>query len=217
MSEETKSKDYMGMISWHRTSCGSPQNLFGTEVKTDHPITVRISHAEETRDLCKDWFFPRKEIIEVDLSPIQWAELLTGGNTSGVPCTIRRINGEIMSKPDATEIKEHYNKEINEHFDAFDDAFKKVADVLKTQIDSNKPMTKKSLESLLREVEALRTGTVANVNFVKDSFKEDMERIVTKGKAEFNAYVENRLIEIGTDAIKSGSVQLLEGKSEDHE
>ena len=214
MSEETKSKDYMGMISWHRTSCGSPQDLFGTEVKTDHPITVRICHAEEARDLCRDWFFPRKEIIEVDLSPIQWAELLTSGNTNGVPCTIRRINGEIMSKPDASEIKEHYDKEINEHFDAFDDAFKKVADVLKAQIDTNKPMSRKSLEELLKNVEALRTGTVANVNFVKESFKEDMERIVTKGKAEFNAYVENRLIEIGTDTIKSGSVKLLEEKDE---
>ena len=105
-------------------------------------------------------------------------------------------------------------KEINEHFDAFDDAFKKVADVLKAQIDTNKPMSRKSLEELLKNVEALRTGTVANVNFVKESFKEDMERIVTKGKAEFNAYVENRLIEIGTDTIKSGSVKLLEEKDE---
>ena len=158
MSEETKSKDYMGMISWHRTSCGSPQDLFGTEVKTDHPITVRICHAEETRDLCRDWFFPRKEIIEVDLSPIQWAELLTSGNTNGVPCTIRRINGEIMSKPDASEIKEHYNKEITEHFDAFDDAFKKVADVLKAQIDTNKPMSRKSLEELLKNVPLGKKG-----------------------------------------------------------
>ena len=75
-------------------------------------------------------------------------------------------------------------------------------------------MSRKSLEELLKNVEALRTGTVANVNFVKESFKEDMERIVTKGKAEFNAYVENRLIEIGTDTIKSGSVKLLEEKDE---
>ena len=51
---------------------------------------------------------------------------------------------------------------------------------------------------------------MANVDFVKDSFKEDMNNIVGKAKAEFNAYVENRIHEIGIEEIKKGNVKFLE-------
>lgn len=42
--------------------------------------------------------------------------------------------------------------------------------------------------------------------------KEDMEEMVTKAKAEFNAYVENRICEIGVDTIKKDAVKFLEHK-----
>lgn len=211
MFENVKSEDYMGMISWSKTS-GSARALFGTEIDTANPIKLEISHAEENRELSKNWYFPKKQIVEIELSPIQWAEFLTSGNTSGVPCTIKYLNGERMSDPKPSTIMEDYNNEVEEHFDKFEESFDSVAETLKEQIDSNKPMGKKALEELLCKVEILRTNTVANVNFVKDSFKEDMNKIVTKAKSEFNAYVENRIHEIGIESIKNDSVKFLENK-----
>ena len=55
-------------------------------------------------------------------------------------------------------------------------------------------------------------NAISNVDFVKDSFKEDMNNIVGKAKAEFNAYVENRIHEIGIESIKKDSVKFLEDK-----
>lgn len=208
MFDNVKSEDYMGMISWSRTS-GSPTPLFGTEIKTANPIKLEVCHAEECRELSRNWQFARKQIVEVEMSPVQWAEFLTSGNTSGVPCTIKRINCMKMSEPKPSTITEDYNTEVNEYFEKFGESFDKVAERLREQIDSNKPMGKKALEELLSEVEILRTNTVNNVEFVKNSFKKDIDGIVTKAKAEFNAYMENRIHEIGLESIKN-NVKFLE-------
>ena len=107
-----------------------------------------------------------------------------------------------MSEPDDSEMREQYDKELNESFKAFSE----IEDTVKSAIDSGKPMGKKSLESLLWKIHR----AVADSDFVRKSFKEDMDKIVTKAKAEFNAYVENRMYQIGADAISSDSVKFLE-------
>lgn len=73
-------------------------------------------------------------------------------------------------------------------------------------------MGKKALEELRNIIDTARYKTVADVKFVKDSFKEDMEGMITKAKAEFNAYIENRVHEIGIETIKKDSVKFLENK-----
>ena len=218
MFENEKQEDYMGMISWSRLSCGSAIPHFGTEVKTSHPIRLEISSAKESRDLSRNWYFADKRIIEVEMSPIQWAEFLTSGNTTGVPCTLKWLDGKgFISEPQETTIKEDYNKEVEESFDKFGESFDKVAKTLKEQIDTNKPMGKKALEELLREIGILKELATGNIKFVKDSFKEDMSKIVTQAKAEFNAYVENRVHEIGIEELKKGNVSFLENKEEDND
>lgn len=215
MFENEKQEDYMGMISWSRLSCGSTRPHFGTEVKISHPIRLEISTAKESRDLSRNWYFADKRIIEVEMSPIQWAEFLTSGNTTGVPCTLKWLIGKgFMSEPKETTIKEDYNKEVDESFDNIGESFDKVAKTLKDQIDTNKPMGKKALEELLREVDTLKNLATGNIKFVKESFKEDMSKIVTQAKAEFNAYVENRVHEIGIEELKKGNVNFLESDNE---
>jgi hypothetical protein len=213
MFEEEKSEDYMGMISWSRISCGSARPHFGTDVKTSHPIRLEISTAKESRELNHNWYFADKKIIEVEMSPIQWAEFLTSGNTTGVPCTLKwQVGKGFMSEPKETTIKEDYSKEVDEAFSKFDDSFDRVAKTLKEQIDTNKPMGKKALEELLRQVEILKSLVTGNIKFVKDSFKEDMSKIVTQAKAEFNAYMETRIREIGIETLKEDSIKFLENK-----
>ena len=203
-NEKTRNEDYMGMISWSKSYNASPRNLFGTEIKTDNPITLRINKAEETRNLSRNWYHSLGRIVEIEMSPVQWAEFLTSGNTSGIPCTIRYIGGQKMSEPKGTEIFNDYNEEVEEHFDKF----KEIEDVVKSAIDSKKPMGLKDLNSLLTKIH----NAMVNVDFVKDSFKEDMNAIVGKAKAEFNAYVENRIHEIGIEELKKENIKFLEDK-----
>ena len=202
--EKTRNEDYMGMVSWFKSYNASPRNLFGTEIKTGNPITLRINKAEEIRDLSRNWYHSKEQIVEIELSPLQWAEFLTSGNTSGVPCTIKYIGKQKMSEPKNTEMFNDYNDEVEKNFNEF----KEIENVVKNAIDSKKPMGMKDLSSLLTMIH----NVMVNVDFVKDSFKEDMNEIVGKAKAEFNAYVENRIHEIGIETIKNDSVKFLEDK-----
>ena len=45
MQDKDYEKDYMGVITWGRLQCGAPQPMFGSEIKTDSPVYIRICHA----------------------------------------------------------------------------------------------------------------------------------------------------------------------------
>lgn len=77
--DNEKKEDYMGMVSWHR-NIGAPRTLFGTEIQSN-PITLTIKRATECRELSRNWYHSDKQLVEIEMSPIQWAEFLTNGNT----------------------------------------------------------------------------------------------------------------------------------------
>lgn len=209
MNESKKEEDYMGMISWHR-NMGTPRTLFGTEIQSN-PITLTIKKASEERNLSRNWYHEEGDLIEVEMSPVQWAEFLTSANTSGVPCTLKWLIGKgHMSEPKVSEIAKQYNDEVEESFDGFRNSFDEISNLVKSVLDSNKSMSKKQMEEILHIIEVSKYKVINSVEFVKASFKDDMEEMLTKAKAEFNAYVENRIYEIGTDTIKKDTVKFLE-------
>ena len=50
------------------------------------------------------------------------------------------------------------------------------------------------------------------INMFENEKSEDMSKIITQAKAEFNAYTETRIREIGIEALKKDSVKFLETK-----
>lgn len=45
MADKEYQKDYMGVITWGRCQCGAPQPMFGSDIKTDSPVYIRICNA----------------------------------------------------------------------------------------------------------------------------------------------------------------------------
>ena len=85
-----------GAISASRVTGGSIV-LHGSDFQHNGYVEVRISHADFTRDLNRDWHHTGKEIVSVMLSEAQWATFVSSLNTaSGTPCTIDHINHEPM-------------------------------------------------------------------------------------------------------------------------
>lgn len=214
--EIVEKKPYMGNISWAKCSSSSPRPLFGTDIETRSPIRLTISEAEQTRSLCRNRFFARKSIVEIELSPLQWAEFLTSGNTSGVPCTLRYVNGEKMPEVETAHTVEHFSNETKEQIEDFRNVLKPVMDALQEAVDSNKPMGIGAVKKLLAETKHRQSMANANLKFVKDSFEETMADVVARAKAEVNAFVETRAVELGIKEIKGNFGTLsLEQKEQD--
>ena len=215
MFENERKEDYMGRISWSRMMCSHPQPMFGTEIKTSNPVKIVISNAAEERDLNRNWIFTKERIVELEMTPIQWAEFLTSGNTEGVPCTLKFVRGEgVLSEPKVEDVKQIFNNEVEQHFDEIKEDFSTLSSKVKALSMKIGKANTKELEDLLYK---LNMNMTSNMDYIKKSFKEEMTEIVGKAKAEFNAYTETRIHEIGLEAIKNDSVKFLENSNSDED
>lgn len=213
MSDSRKEANYQGLISWSRISYGARVPLFGTDIKSDHTIEVKISKASLERSLSEDHFLDDGQIISVELSPIQWAEFLTNGNfSSGIPCTIKKVEGKKMDEVENTSVSEKFDKETKETFDDFQKSLEEIEKILKDKVDSNKPLGIKEMKELLHTVEVKKSNTVANVSYIRNAFKETIKNDVVKAKAEISAFCENKALELGFKELKNNSDLLIESK-----
>lgn len=201
--EQMPEKDYMGTISWSRVQCGGAQTMFGSEIKTNTPIRISVTSASVTRRESDFYVSPgSKHYVDVELTPVQWAEFLTSGNVyGGVPCTIKEVNGKQTSPVEPFGVVEVYEVATEEKFNEFQEGAKRIEQRLQSALDSGKPMRKTEIQEILHELKCFRQNSVANVKYVKDRFKEEMSGVVAKAKAEINAYAERKLIETGVQCL----------------
>lgn len=78
-----------GMI--HASRISGQRNLFMVDYPQGHFVRLTIAPATLIRDLSNDWVHSRAyPLIEVDLSEVQWARMISSMNTTGVPCTLNQ-------------------------------------------------------------------------------------------------------------------------------
>src|SRR5882672_7065002 len=96
-----------GMVGLSRFTCGGEGlNLFGSSIQHSSGMRLRVMHGEKRRDLNREWYSGRDTIVEITLSPAQFAELITTPNCGqGVPCTLNFVTGE-GNKEDCPEVNQ---------------------------------------------------------------------------------------------------------------
>lgn len=208
--EELPRKDYMGTISWCRPYFGAPQPMFGSAIKTSHPVCIRIDRANvicHGGDVSNTSILPDNHpFIELEMTPLQWAEFLTsGGQAEGVPCTITKVDGQHMSRPEEENIANTYFKATNERCDEFSEGMKRFEKELADAIGSGKGMPKTQMKEMLQNMQRFRIKSVANINYLRERFMEEIGGIVVKAKSEVNAYAEMHLHDLGVKCLMDKS------------
>lgn len=198
MHENEIEKDYMGMISWGHQTCNRSIPMFGSEIGTDRPVVLRISKASMSRELSQNYYHCKSTpIIKVEMTPMQWAEFLTAGNTMGVPCTIHKLNGKTMPPVERVDIVSTFIKESAGCFNEFKKGATEIEDYINEVLKSGKSMNKSQMKELLDRISCYKSRTISSVQFVHEQFNEAMETSVTRAKSEIAAYA-NRVLN-GTD------------------
>ena len=88
MKKETHEHPSYGVISFSRTY-GGEKNLFGSSIKHQNTIRMKVSHAKLERRLNEDHVYEKDKIIEVEMSEAQFAQAITSLNSAaGVPVTL---------------------------------------------------------------------------------------------------------------------------------
>jgi len=85
-----------GVVTVTRQS-GSKENLFGTMTPGYHTMCLRISEALVTHNTANSTIMlhPERRVIEVNLSMLQWAQLVSG--VEETPCTITWRDGKFIN------------------------------------------------------------------------------------------------------------------------
>lgn len=196
-----------GTISFTRTQGGS-QALFGSSIKHNNAILVRISHAEKHLNNAQEYVFSRGTIIEAYMSPTQFADAITGHGSGGEsPITLQFTERD--GKIDQPSFE---NKRLQ-----FEKEFFQRADEIVKQINGTieKAKDKKAPQWLVHDMEVTKSWLKSNIPYLAEQFAEQMDKTVTEAKAEVEAYVTNIIQQTGLQALEDMRPQLTEGEEED--
>lgn len=214
-SDIINSHPSFGMAGFSRVS-GRGMTLFGSSIQHNEIMTLRIQTAEVDRHLSREWYHAKKCLIEVDFSSTQFAEMITSPNQgSGVPCTIRYLDGVRIPEPPYESVKDRYSSEFKAKMgnitERVDDSLNIVKNIL-----SKDRITKGDKEEILALCVEYFNSIKSGVPFIEKSFTEQMERTVLEAKNEVEAFVQRRLTEEGIKALTGGSgeFKLLENSSD---
>lgn len=198
-TETTTTHPAFAQISASRVS-GSAQ-LYASDFKHNAFMTIRIARSELHRSLNRDWHFARDEIIEVAMSESQWATFVSSPNMGGgVPCTIQRLQGEMIAGLPAPESRtDQFAREIKEDLAGcianVDAALAELAQL---------GLSKAKAEKMKNALEATRRELIANLPFTAQQFDEHMEDTVERAKQEVHGHMNGVIQRAGLAALSGG-------------
>lgn len=196
-----------GLIGASRVSQSPPgATLFDSDIHHHHYVVVRLGRATRSRSLMRDMHFGREQIVEIAMSEAQWASFVSSMNVGqGVPCTLLAVDGELMPglvhEPRLAETMDEVRNATQEAMRKIEEAFaayeeKKSADNLRT------------LRSAIKNVPA-------NMVFAAESLSEHAENVVQRARADIEAMVTSKAVQLGIDPAEVAETRLLDGAGPD--
>lgn len=206
-----------GLASFSRQSIGGVKNhrLFGSSIDSFHTIRFTVSEAEVYHRLGADHFHDHKEIIELEMTEAQFAQLLTTMNSGpGVPVTIRRVNGERTPPlPDipveATKIRDKFRDNVEEWSKQLRTTTAEIEAIL-----SKKGALTQVEKARVVELTSTLVGKMeGNMTFLVDQFNESVDGVLVQAKAEIEGFINAAVTRTGLEQLR-GKGQAMLGMDE---
>jgi hypothetical protein len=213
MADSKTSHPSYGSISFRRMQ--GCKNLFGSSVTHNNYVSVVIHEAELIEgESGYTALFPKKQIIEVDLTEAQLAQLITDwNNNEGTPCTISRRPDPsaklvmIEDPPSEVSAKDRMEDLLKESFSRLRQDITSIV----TEIDElvSHRLPKKDKERLRILLSVLRDNPSSNLGFANSMMHEVLERSLAKAKVEMEAAATNVLRKMGIAKVTEEMKSLL--------
>lgn len=202
-----------GMIGITHFSGGDGQ-FFGSAIQQMGGIAITISTGHMRRSLSDESYFADQEIVRVELTPAQFAEMITSPNVGdGVPCTLTRVNGKSIERCKLLNKRARFHKDFEKEMKRIGlaiDALKKKAEEFQTKPSINKT-DRQEFTKLVWEVERTIND---HLPFIAERFTDTMESTLTDAKANLEAYVSTLARSLGSEALakqlSQGSAKMIE-------
>lgn len=184
-----------GVITVTRAS-GTPRTLFQSDLQHNETIVLSVRRAQRSRNLIRDWVFPRREIVEVEMSLAQWGSVVSSiGIGSGVPVTIRSVDQVLQpGLPYQPRIAEAVAETKGTVQRLMKDA-RASFEVLKSAIEGKKGI--REVRDALRHHESSLHNTESNAGFAIKQVTEATEGVVAQAKSDIESHILNAQMQTG--------------------
>lgn len=205
-----------GVIHFSRSSCMPPRSLFGSSTKHTHLISFSVQRATQRRDLSNTWIHGGETLIEGEMSPAQFADMITSMNVgSGTPLTLTRVAGKAMERCTAVSDRQ----KIEHEFKAEMDGISARLDELVTKaiaLQAKASVTKADRQEFVDMADSIRCKVAHSLPFIQGQFNEAMDKTVSEAKSEVESFLSGAIRNAGLESLRSGAAQvpLLVGPGE---
>ena len=185
-------------------------NLFDSDIDHSELIELTFHRAAIERDgysyrITKSE--DRSALMVVRLSAAQWATMVSSfGVGEGVPCTLSSIrDGKLVHLPEiekAETMHERFSKDIEARLKQDISIIEGYVNQLGTIIASGK-IGKRELRDIYSSLLTAVTNLPGNMAFGTELTQEAVDKIVSNGKSEVEAYVAGAAMRLGLEKIMS--------------
>lgn len=198
-----------GLISVNRIT--GHATLFGSPIEHQSYIRISIQRAYQKRSLSEDKYYATNPIIEVDLSESQFARMITSPNQGdGEPCTLRRIseNGKLVGipSPPPDDLSRNFHEDVKKDVAEAAQNIKNLYDKVSAIFKSKATIGKNDRSDILQDIQLCLQQVESNMPFVLSQFQEHIENQVDNAKNEIDAFLKNRAMQLGMQALGEKSV-----------
>lgn len=212
MKREVFNHPAFGMIGFSRVT-GGENVLFGSSIKHNNKIVMRLKYGEQERHLHRDSYFGRGLIAEVEMSYSQFAECITAMNVgSGVPCTIRYTekDGNIPAISENNSKREQFRNEFSDTILKAMEQVQNQIDEIQKSLDEKKTFGVKDKKEMMSKLQQVKYNIGSNLNFCVKQFDEQMDKTTLEAKGEIEAFCQNKINSIAQAALVENRDKILE-------
>lgn len=187
-----------GHIVLHRWSGNTKNTLFQTNVETFSGVSLEIKTAELIRTGSSEYVHGKDIIVRIDLSPAQFADLLTNMNAEGTPCTIRANAAATPVCPGPVPELETAPKRIEADFEqAIQDL--EFIDA-KTGLQIREAIAKlpaKHQTAITEAIQSISSAVKSHIPYLRRRWEESLQKQLSQAKLEFASWTQGVVQKLG--------------------
>jgi len=179
------------------------RRLFDSPFEHQHFVTLSIKRAYRSRtDLHMDYIGAGEELIEIAMSEVQFASMVTSLNMGvGTPCTIAHFEGKILKEPKPDQTKKTFEKEGKEHWADLAKMAAELEKLTELPASSLKAPQRERMNFLALKI---HQGLTDSAEFFHEQFQKSMDKVVAVAQGEVQAHI--------LSVVQKAGMKALEGK-----
>ena len=200
---ERQSHESWGLMSISRHSIGGGgQSLFGSGIRHHNTVVLTISKADIYRSLNCNRPTPTEELIEIEMSPTQWAEAITHMNCGvGTPVTLRYMANTRISECPFVDERQTIEDEFDEHMQDVAKQFSKGLERVRELFEKKSTITVAEKKEILEILTRVHVEMGPNTAFIHSQFNEAVEKTITEAKGEIESFYTAAVMSAGKAAL----------------